>query len=141
MSAFLSFLLFIKAKIFFARDDFQSAMKFIEEMEKNQPRLTAWDKGFGNSLLVVKTTMQGITAELHIKLANLLDVSKAKANLRKKSASDAKRTSDDLVYWERFKGVVFSRTFAAIYNVSIINMLVHLQISIVQRYNVCYLLN
>jgi hypothetical protein len=116
-------------------------MKFIEEMEKNQPRLTAWDKGFGNSLQVAKTTMQGITAELHIKLANLLDVSKAKANLRKKSANDAKRTSEDLVYWERFKNVVFSRTFAAVYNVSIINMLVHLQISIVQRYNVCYLLN
>ena len=112
-------------------------MKFIEEMEKNQTRMTAWDKGFLNSLQVSKTTLQGITAELHIKLSNLLDVGKAKSNLRKKSANDSKRTSDDLVYWERFRNVVFSRTFSAIYTVSIINMLVHLQVSIVQRYNVC----
>eukprot|EP00475_Leptophrys_vorax_P041039 TRINITY_DN7706_c0_g1_i5.p1 TRINITY_DN7706_c0_g1~~TRINITY_DN7706_c0_g1_i5.p1 ORF type:complete len:247 (-),score=66.72 TRINITY_DN7706_c0_g1_i5:569-1309(-) len=117
----------------FASDDFQSALKFMEDMEKKNPQNSAWDSGFQASMDVSRTTLQGIAAELHRKLTDLFDVDQARSGLRRSSGSQ--RTPEELAAWHKFKILVFSRTFAAIYSLSLINILVHVQVSIVQRFN------
>mmetsp|Transcript_16438 Transcript_16438/g.32132 ORF Transcript_16438/g.32132 Transcript_16438/m.32132 type:complete len:401 (+) Transcript_16438:1-1203(+) len=115
-------------------DEIQTQIKMIKQMEesKQESDKQMVEKQLDHNLRVGHVTTRTFSKKLKKHLAGRFDLEGLRASMSK--SKDKKRTEDDHKQWQTFKLWGFSRSFAAVYSVCLLNMLVTIQLTIMSRY-------
>lgn len=125
----------IYTKVQPAITEIYNALKMMEDMDAGMKVGPAqrWEEGFLLCLEISRTTMHGCGVELRNQILKIFDLKSIQKTLKQQSKGS--RDESDYEMWHQFKVIGFAQTFAPLYCLSLLNFLIKIQVSIVQRYN------
>lgn len=105
-------------------------MKTLEQSSAEQEKQSICTQ-LDHNLRVGQVTLKNFSKKMKKQIKERFDVDGLRATMSK---AKGKRTDEDYKQWEQFKLWGFSRTLAAMYAASLLNLLIKVQLSIVSRY-------